>query len=202
MRAGGGRAASPRSRLAACVAAAACLVLPARAAGALFVIFSPSHVAPGDRVEVRTGNTPADFDVRDRKLPLQPPITVYLVPNEIAGEVLSRHDSRLERLGVLEPDKDGKARAVFVVPDLPGGRYAAAFFCPGCAAYSRGATFFALKVDEGILPEYRDRIALVVEGDSGLGTFAIVGAAGALAVAGWIVRRRLRRAPARGDRIA
>jgi hypothetical protein len=86
---------------------------------------------------------------------------LYLVQNEAAGQVRSRFDARLEYLGSLRPDLRGRALLRFVLPPLDSGRYAAAVWCPSCAATSRGRTFFVL----GVRPDtarYRRQMLLSV----------------------------------------
>ena len=124
------------------VAAAVAAVLASSAGAALFFLFQPTAATPGDRVTVRTGGTPAGFTLRQRKRPLQKPIRVYLVPNRLAGEVRGRFDPRLHFVGVLVPDRDARGVLTFTVPPLDSDTYVAAAWCPGCARYSRGRSFF------------------------------------------------------------
>jgi hypothetical protein len=114
------------------------------ASAALFFLFSPAAAKPGDVVAVRTGGTPTSFTAAQRKRPLRPPIRIYLVPQDVAGEVRSRFDPRISFVGSLVPDRDTHGLLSFRAPPLDTGSYAVAAWCPGCAAYSRGSTFFVL----------------------------------------------------------
>lgn len=188
-----------RLTVTACVVLA--LVWSAPSSATLFVMFSPTRATPGDVITVRTGNTPLSFRASDRKRPLQRPITIYLVANDIADDVDDPDDLRLHRLGRLIPDKNGMALKDFRVPAVPAGRYAAAFLCPGCAQYSEGDTFWTLRVDENILPEYRQRLALVVLSNDSWGGALTIGRMIALAlgtsIVAWLLIRLLFRRRAR-----
>jgi len=180
-------------------AAASVAVFAAQpAAGALFFLFEPTQVKPGDRVSARLGGTPRDFDASDRVKPFQVPIRLYLVPASAAQDVHSRHDSRLVAAATIVPDKNGHGVTTFTVPDLKGGEYVAAAWCPGCAPYSRGRTFFTLPVSADIITNLRPRMVLQVEGradSSGLSPLVVglLGAVSMLAVSAlavFLVRRR------------
>lgn len=133
------------------------------APGALFVLFRPTAAQPGEVVTVRTGGTPATFTLRHRKKPFRQPIRLYLVPNTVADEVHNRFDKRLHFVGQLAPDRNGRGILNFTVPPLDTDDYAAAAWCPGCARYSFGGTFFVLRVGEDIVPRYRPLMLLQVE---------------------------------------
>jgi hypothetical protein len=78
------------------------------ARSALFFFFNPATAAPGDRVTVRTAGTPQSFELSRRVRPFQQAYRLYLVPNEIAGTVRSRFDTRLHFIGSLRPDRNGR----------------------------------------------------------------------------------------------
>ncbi len=90
----------------------------ASAQAALFFLFSPTSVRPGDRVVVRTGGTPLDFELGDRVRPLHQPIEIYLVPNSLARAVHSRSDPRLVRVGTARPRQE-RSRSRGVHPPKP-----------------------------------------------------------------------------------
>jgi hypothetical protein len=83
----------------------------ARADPALFFLFDRTSAVPNDRVTLRTGGTPTHFTAMQRVKQLKPPIRVYLVPNELVGDVHSRFDPRLAFVGVLVPIDAAVARA-------------------------------------------------------------------------------------------
>jgi hypothetical protein len=130
------------------------------ARSALFFLFEPTAAQPGDLVTVRTGNTPAGFQLGQRVAPFQRPLRVYLVPNRVAGDVRTRFDTRLEFVGSIVPDSQGKGILRFRAPPLDSDSYAVAAWCPGCARYSGGRTFSVLRVDDGIVPRYRPLMLL------------------------------------------
>jgi hypothetical protein len=158
---------------------------PAVGDAALFFLFQPSTAHVGDTVVVRTGGTPRSFTLSDRAGPRLKPISLYLVRNDVADQVSSRHDSRLVRVGALVPDKNGHGILSFRVPALRPGRYAAVAYCPGCARFSRGRAFLALKVDEQeVVPRYRRLLLLqVVPSRSSSSTWLVAGGVPALAMA-------------------
>lgn len=133
------------------------------ARGALFFLFRPTAAQPGDVVTARTGGTPATFTLRQRKKPFQQPMRLYLVPNGVADEVHTRFDKRLHFVGELVPDRNGRGILSFTVPPLDTDEYAAAVWCPACARYSFGSTFFVLRVGEDTAPRYRPLMLLRVE---------------------------------------
>ena len=144
------------------VAAVAAAATPGTARGALFLLLSPASGVPGDRVTVRTGGTPLGFTPAARAKPLQLPIRLYLVKHSVAPRVASRFDRRLEFVGALVPDRNGRGMLTFAVPPLAPGAYGLAYWCPGCAAYSRGRTFWVQRVDRSIATRYRPLMLLRV----------------------------------------
>jgi hypothetical protein len=123
---------------------------------ALFFVFDRTSAAPNDRVTVRTGGTPLHFTPTQRVEPFMRPIRVYLVPNELVGDVHSRFDPRLAFVGVLVPDRRGRGVLTFSVPPLDRGDYTVAAWCPACAAFSGGRTFFVQDVRSFVEP-YRSQ---------------------------------------------
>jgi hypothetical protein len=138
-------------------------VLAASASGALFFLFKPTSAKPGERVTVRLGGTPASFTPSKRAKPLRRPIRVYLVPNDVAGDVHTRLDPRLRFIGQIVPDSNGRGIVTFTVPPLDTDDYAAAAWCPDCARFSAGRTFFVLGVGDDVMPRYRPLMKLHVE---------------------------------------
>ncbi|HEU5490189.1 MAG TPA: hypothetical protein VFU84_05290, partial [Gaiellaceae bacterium] len=136
-------------------------VAASSASAALFFLFEPTAAKPGDVVTIRTGGTPASFTARHRKQPLQRPVRVYLVPSDIAGEVRGRFDPRISFVGSLVPDQDTHGLLSFRAPPLDTGAYAVAAWCPGCATYSRGETFFVLAPAKS--SRYRKQMTLRLE---------------------------------------
>jgi hypothetical protein len=132
------------------------------ARASLFFLLEPTAAKPGDMVTVRTGGTPKSFTLEQRIRPFQRPIRLYLVPNRLAPDVHSRFDRRAHFIGRLVPDKNGRGLLRFSVPPLESDGYAVAAWCPACAAYSRGRTFFVLDVSENIVPRYRPLMLLRV----------------------------------------
>jgi len=130
------------------------------ARSALFFLFQPTSAAAGDLVTVRTVGTPLGFAAEDREGPLQQPIRLYLVRNEVAGTIRSRFDRRLHFVGRLVPDARGRAALTFAALPLDTGAYAVAAWCPGCAKYSRGSRFSVLRVDRQIVPRFRRAMLL------------------------------------------
>jgi hypothetical protein len=120
----------------------AALTLPANANAALFFLLDRADASPNERVTVRTGNTPRDFVPTRRVKPFQRPVRVYLLRGEQTADVQSRFDPRLYFVGSVAPDANGRGLLRFSAPPLDPGTYTLAYWCPGCAAYSRGRTFF------------------------------------------------------------
>lgn len=87
---------------------------------------------------MRLGGTPPRFTLDERVRPLKRPIRLYLVPNDVAGEVSSRADARLHFVGRLVPDRNGRGLLNFRVPPLDTAPYAVAAWCPDCARHSFG----------------------------------------------------------------
>jgi hypothetical protein len=137
-------------------------VLASAASGALFFLFKPTAAKPGDRVTVRLGGTPPGFTLERRVKPLKRPMRIYLVPSEVADNVRTRSDGRLSFVGALVPDKNGHGVLRFSVPPLDSGTYVPATWCPGCAGYSSGRTFF-VQPDQDIVPRYERLTSLRVE---------------------------------------
>jgi len=134
------------------------------ALAALFFVFSPTAAKPGDRISLRTPGTPLNFNVLKRGVkPLQRPIRLYLVSNEVADDVSSPNDSRLHYVGSIVLDKRGRGVLRFTVPDVVPDNYAVAGVCLQCARYSAGRTFFVLHVTErDIAPQWRPLMLLRV----------------------------------------
>jgi hypothetical protein len=125
--------------LASVVAVAAIAASPAHTA--IFFLFEPTAADAGGVATVRLGGTPAGFTLADRKKPFRDAIRLYLVPADVAGEVRSRFDPRLHFVGRIVPDRRSRGILSFRVPPLDSGSYAIAYWCPGCAPYSRGVKF-------------------------------------------------------------
>jgi hypothetical protein len=156
--------------LAAAVVAA---VVTSSATAALFFLFKPTTANTGDLVTVRLGGTPASFTLDDRQRPFQDAIRLYLVPQEVAGEVSSRFDPRLSFVGRIVPDRDARGVLSFRVPPLDTGAYALAYWCPGCARYSRGVAFGVQTVPE--VSRYRRSMGLRVRLPSATQTCPVSG---------------------------
>jgi hypothetical protein len=150
------------------VAASAGAVWVSAAGAALFLLFDPVSAEPGDAVTVRLGGTPAGYTRAQRETPTQRPIRVYLVRNEDADGVKSRFDPRLHFVGAIVPDRRHRGVLTFRAPPLDSGTYVAAAWCPGCARYSFGRTFFASGLPE--TSRYRGRLAVRLELPAATGT--------------------------------
>jgi len=135
------------------------LAAPANARAALFFVFDRPSATPNERVTVRTGGTPKDFKPSQQVTPLQRPVRLYLVRDEVAVETHSRVDPRLNFIGSVVPDKNGRGLLTFSAPPLDSGAYTLAYWCPGCANYSRGRTFFIQQADQFVQP-YRAQALL------------------------------------------
>jgi len=146
-------------RFALIAVALAALAAPANARAALFFLFDQPSASPNDRVTVRTGVTPRNFQSSRRVKPLQPAVRVYLVRTDVAVEVHSRLDPRLSFVGSVVPDRNGRGLVTLSVPPLDSGSYTLAYWCPGCAAYSRGRTFF-VQQPEQFVQRYRSQALL------------------------------------------
>jgi len=106
-------------------------------------------------VTVRLGGTPPGFTLEKREKPFQKAMRLYLLANDVAGEVSSRADARLHFIGRLLPDRNGRGVLSFRVPPLDTAPYAVAVWCPGCARNSFGRTFFVLPVPAGGVGRFR-----------------------------------------------
>ena len=93
---------------------------------------------------------------------LRRPIRLYVLKSDTAAAVRSRFDSRVHFVGSLVPDRRGRGILTFSVPPLDAGTYTLAFWCPACAPYSRGRSFFVQEVDQ-FAQRYRSRALLQIE---------------------------------------
>jgi hypothetical protein len=130
------------------VGAIAMAVIASSAQAALFFLFKPTAAQPGDVVTVRLGGTPASFTLADRERPFKRAMRLYLVRNDVASKVRTRFDNRLSFIGSLVPDRNTHGLLPFTAPPLDTGTYAVAAWCPGCARYSVGRTFFVLSIPQ------------------------------------------------------
>jgi hypothetical protein len=137
------------------------LAAPANAGAALFFLFNQPSAAPNDRVTVRTGGTAKNFKLSKRLKPFQRPVRLYLIRQDLATQVRSRFDSRLNFIGSLVADRNGHGLLTFSVPPLDPATYTIAAWCPGCATYSRGRTFFVQDADQ-FAPRYRSQALLSI----------------------------------------
>lgn len=138
------------------------LAAPANAGAALFYLVDRPTAAPNDLLTVRTGATPKQFTLTQRVKPFQRPVRLYLLREEFAAQVHSRLDSRLTFVGSIVSDKNGHGILKFSVPPLDAGTYTIAYWCPACAGYSRGRTFFVQNVDQ-FVERYRSQALLRIE---------------------------------------
>jgi hypothetical protein len=141
------------------IAVVAAVAAPADSSAALYFLFGERSAAPNDRVTVRTGATPRNGSLERPVKPLGQPIRLYLVRSGAAAAVRSRFDSRVEFVGSLVPDGRGRGVLAFSVPPLDAGTYTLAFWCPACAPYSRGRSFFVQDVDQ-FAKRYRSQALL------------------------------------------
>jgi hypothetical protein len=130
---------------------------------ALFFLFDPASATPDQTVTVRTGGTPRTFTRAQAVRPFQQAIRLYLVPNGEAARVRSRFDTRLQFVGSLVPDARGRGKLSFTVPPLDAGSYAVAAWCPDCARFSFGRTFFTLPVGSGTAARFRPLMLLNIQ---------------------------------------
>jgi hypothetical protein len=137
------------------------LAAPSRASAAAFFLFDRSTAAPNDRVTIRTGATPKHFNLGKRAKPLQRRIRLYLVREAVAAQVRSRLDPRLNFVGSLVPDKNGRGLLTFSLPPVDAGSYTLAFWCPACAAFSHGRMFFVQEPNQ-FTPRYRAQALLKI----------------------------------------
>lgn len=149
-------------RLVLLVVALVALAAPANAGAALFYLFDRPTTLPNDRMTVRAGGTPKTFILRQRVKPFQRPVRLYLLREEDVAQVHSRFDARLIFIGSIVPDKNGRALLTFSVPPLDAGTYTIAYWCPACARYSRGRTFYVQEVDQ-FVERYRSQALLRIE---------------------------------------
>lgn len=138
------------------------LAAPANARAALFFLFDQPSASPNGRVTVRTGATPKEFELSQRVKPLQRPVRLYLVRTDLAADVHSRFDPRLNFVGSLVPDKNVRGLLTFSVAPLDSGAYTLAYWCLGCASYSRGRTFFVQRADQ-FIRRYRSQALLRID---------------------------------------
>ena len=101
------------------IATLVALTAPANARAAPVFVFDQPGASPNDRVTVRT--------VAARVKPLQP-FRIYLVRADVAGEVRSRLDPRVNFVGSLAPDRNGRGLMTFSVPPLDAGEYTLAYW--------------------------------------------------------------------------
>lgn len=146
-------------RLALVAVALVALAAPANARASLFFLFDEPSASPNDRVTVRTGAAPKDFDVSQRVKPLQRAVRLYLLRNDIAADVHARTDRRLRYVGSVAPDRNGRGLLTFSVPPLDSGTYTLAYWCPACAGSSRGRTFFVQRPGQ-FVQRYRSQALL------------------------------------------
>jgi hypothetical protein len=128
-----------RSLASAAVASLAAATLAATASAALYLSFSRTTAAPGDRVVVRTGGRGAI------RLPVgRTPLRVYLVESSVADSVRSQKDPRLVPLGRLALHRVkphfANGRLEFAAPNVPPGDYTTLIHCIPCAPHSNGRT--------------------------------------------------------------
>jgi hypothetical protein len=148
-------------RLALIACALVTLTAPAKASAATFFLFDRAAATPNDRVTVRIGGTPKNFAPSRRVRPFGRPMRLYLVRNDVAAQVHSRLDRRLTFVGAIVPDKNSRGLLTFSVPPLDAGTYTLAYWCPACATYSRGETFFVQRAEQ-FVQRYRAQALLSI----------------------------------------
>ena len=148
-------------------------IVASSASAALFFLFKPTSAQTGDLVTVRLGGTPASFTLDKTERPFQKAIRIYLVPNGVADDVSSRLDPRLSFIGRIVPDRNVRGVLSFKVPPLDTGAYALAAWCPECARYSFGRTFFMQTVPK--VSRYRHLMGLHVRMPSAIETCPVSG---------------------------
>jgi hypothetical protein len=94
--------------------------------------------------------------------PFQRPVRLYLPREEFVARVHSRFDSRLTFVGSIVSDKKGRGLLTVSVPPLDTGTHTHAYWCPACARFSRGRTFYVQDVDQFVEP-YRSQALLRIE---------------------------------------
>jgi hypothetical protein len=149
-------------RLAVIALALAALAVPANARAALSFVFDQPRAAPNDRISLRAGGTPRNFTLNQRKKPFQRPVWLYLVGTAVAADVHSRFDSRLSFIGWVVLGRNGRGLSAFNLPPLDPGTYTLAYWCPGCAPYRGGRTFYVQDPAQFVEP-YRSQALLQVE---------------------------------------
>jgi hypothetical protein len=125
-------------------------------------LFSRSTAKPGDRVTVRSSETPRNFRPTQRSKPLQEPIRLYLVLNTVAGQVRSRFDSRVFFVGAVVLDRRGRGLLTFSVPPVDSGSFAIASWCSRCARENNGRSFFIQRDRSRVAAHYRAQMLLRV----------------------------------------
>ena len=115
----------------------------------------------GAFVTVRLGGTPQSFRPEDAERPFRDAIRLYLVRQELAGEVGSRFDPRLHFVGRIVPDRNSRGVLRFQLPPLDTDDYVLAYWCPGCAGFSRGVKF-GVQTTLDVVPRYRRAMVLRV----------------------------------------
>lgn len=138
--------------------AVAAAVIVSSANAALFFLFKPTEVKPGELATLRLGGTPPGFRPEQRVKPFNQPIRLYLVKADDADEVQSRFDRRLSFIGRIVPDRNSRGLLTFTLPPLDTNDYALAYWCPGCARYSFGRAFGVQTVPE--VSRYRHLMGL------------------------------------------
>ncbi|MBA2384995.1 MAG: hypothetical protein H0V68_10100 [Actinobacteria bacterium] len=136
------------------LAALAAAAAPESGRAALFFLFEPTSAKPGETVTVRLGGTPKAFTRAQAVRPFQRAIRLYLAPNGTVQRLRTRFDARLHFIATLTPDARGRGKISFTVPPLDGDAYAVAAWCPGCARFSFGRTFFTLPVSSYTAARY------------------------------------------------
>ena len=132
-------------RLALIAVALVALIVPANARAALVLVFDQPTASPNDRVAVRTSTTPNDFVPEERVKPLQRPVRVYLVRADVAGEIRSRLDRRLNFIGLVVPDRNGRGMVRFSAPPLDSGEYVLAYWRPRTLVVQRSGAVLRIE---------------------------------------------------------
>jgi hypothetical protein len=132
-------------RIALIALAVAALAAPAKARAVPVFVFDQPSASPNDRVTVRTAG---------RVEPLQQRVRIYLVRADIASEVRSRLDRRVNFIGSVVPDRNGRGVLTFSVPPLDSGEYT--------LAYWYGRTF-AVQQRAQLVQRFRSRALLRID---------------------------------------
>lgn len=118
---------------------AATLLFATSAGAALWLIFSKTTAAPGERVAAHTAGDGVFAEAkRTGALRRSPPLRLFLVRAAAARSIRSPRDRRLVGLGTLAVDRRGNGRARFSVPNVRPGDYALFLHCVPCARNSAG----------------------------------------------------------------